>query len=186
MPSVQGSTRRRPGRGALLATLLLIFLATLTPGQRSDTEGRPHGHDRKIADILLNVALFAPLGAVLGHHGRSASQTLVLGALLSGAIEIAQLAVPGRFAGFEDVVFDTVGTMAGWVLDRTSPIWVRPDRKVAGLLSLAAACMASTVLAVTGLMLQPSFPAAKYFGGWTHEFGHLHVYRGQVLEASLG
>jgi len=164
----------------------LILLATLTPGQWSETKGRPQGHDLGIADILLNMALFAPLGAVLGLRGRSASGTLFLGAMLSGAIEIAQLGVPGRVASFEDVLSDALGAIAGWVLQRTALIWVRPDPKVAGWFALATASMASAVLGGTGLLLQPSFPPTKYFGGWTHEFGHLLVYHGQVLEASLG
>jgi VanZ family protein len=186
LDSAAPRSARARARSALLASLLLILLVTLTPGQWSETKGRPQGRDLGIADILLNMALFAPLGAVLGHRGRSASGTLFLGAMLSGAIEIAQLGVPGRVASFDDVLSDTVGTIAGWVLQRTAPVWVRPDPKVAGWLSLAAASMASAVLGVTGLLLQPSFPPTKYFGGWMHEFGHLRVYHGQVLEASLG
>jgi VanZ family protein len=184
------SPARRPerpsGRSALAACLLLILLATLTPGQWTETEGRAQGQDGAIADILLNVALFAPFGAALGRRGRSAAGALVIGALLSGAIEIGQLWVPGRVASLEDVLSNTVGTIAGWALWRTARIWVRPGPQVAGWLALAAAAVASAVLGVTGLLLEPSFPPTRYFGGWTHEFGHLRVYRGQVLEASLG
>jgi hypothetical protein len=94
--------------------------------------------------------------------------------------------VPGRVASLEDVLSNTVGTIAGWALWRTARIWVRPGPQAAGWLALAAAAVASAVLGVTGLLLEPSFPPTRYFGGWTHEFGHLRVYRGQVLEASLG
>jgi VanZ family protein len=177
---------RARGRSALVACLLLILLATLSPARWSETQGRPQGQDTGIADILLNVALFAPLGAALGHRGRSASGALLVGALLSGAIEIVQLGVPGRVTSLEDILSNTVGTITGWVLCRTAPVWVRPGPKAAGWLSLAAASMASAVLALTGLLLGPSFPPTRYFGGWTHEFGHLRVYRGQVLETSLG
>ena len=183
---VLSPTRTSAGRSALLASLLLILLATLTPGQWSVTKGRAQGQDVGIADILLNVALFAPLGAALGHRGRSAARALLIGALLSGSIEIIQLAVPERDTSLGDVLSNAVGTIVGWVLRRTAPVWVRPDPEVAGWLALAAASMASAVLAITGLLLEPSFPPTKYFGGWAHEFGHLRIYRGQVLEASLG
>lgn len=184
MGSIVAGLARARGRSALWASLLLILLATLPPSQWIETEGRPES--KRIADILLNVTLFAPLGATLGHRGRSATAALLVGALLSGAIEIAQLGVPGRVTSLEDVLSNTVGTIAGWVLCRTAPVWVRPGPKAAGWLSLAAASMASTVLGLTGLLLGPSFPSTRYFGEWTPEFGHLRVYHGQVLEASLG
>ncbi len=186
MDSIVAGAARARGRSALLASVLLIVFATLSPGQWTETEGRPEGQDGRIAGIFLNVALFIPLGAALCHRGRSASRAFLVGALLSGAIEIVQLGVPGRVTSLEDVVSNTVGTIAGWVVFRTAPVWVRPHPRVAGRLALAAASMASAVLGLTGLLLQPSFPPTRYFGGWAHEFGHLRVYRGQVLEASLG
>ena len=94
-------TRASEGRSALFGSLLLILLATLTPGQWSATEGPARGQD---AGVLLNVALFAPLGAALGHRGRSAAEALLIGALLSGSIEIIQLAVPGRDTSLEDAL----------------------------------------------------------------------------------
>jgi hypothetical protein len=169
-----------------VASLLLILFATLSPGQWSETESYPQGQDPRIADALLNMALFVPFGAALGHRSRSAFGVLLVGVLLSSAIEITQLGVPGRVTSLEDVLSNAVGLVAGWVLWRTAPIWVRPDPKVAGWLALVAAFIASAVLGLTGLLLGPSFPPTKYFGGWTHAFGHLRVYRGQVLEASVG
>ena len=173
-------------RSVLLASLLLILLATLSPGQWSETEGRPQGLGGQIADLLLNVALFAPFGAALGCRGRSVSGALLVGALLSGAIEIVQLGVPGRVTGLGDVLSNAVGTVVGWLLWRTSSVWARPDPKVAGRLALTAAFMASGVLGVTGFLLEPSFPPTRYFGHWIPEFGHLRAYRGQVFDASLG
>lgn len=184
--SLVARVARAGGRSALLASLLLILLLTLSPGQWTETEGRSQGRDGRIAGILLNMALFVPLGAALGHRRRSAFGALLVGTLLSGAIEIVQLGVPGRVTSLADVLPNAAGTIAGWVLRRTASVWVRPDPNLAGWLALAAASMASAVLGVTGLLLEPSFPATRYFGGWTHEFGHLRVYRGQVLEASVG
>lgn len=177
---------KSPGRIALVASLLVILLTTLTPSRWSEMEGRLRGHGPPIADILLNTALFAPLGAALGHRGRSVSGSLVVGVLLSSAIEIAQVGLPGRVTSLWDVLSNAVGLIGGWVLCRAGPVWGRPGPKVAGWLALAAASLAGAVLGVTGLLLQPSWPSTEYFGGWTHEFGHLLVYQGQVLEASLG
>ena len=166
--------------------LLLILVATLPPGSWIETAGRPQGLDGRLADLLLNLALFAPFGAALAHRGRSLLGALLVGTLLSGGIETAQLAVPGRVTSLLDVSANAAGTVAGWVLWRFGSLRTRPDPKVAGRLAIAAAFTAGVVLAVTGLLLEPSFPATTYFGHWTPEFGHLRVYRGQVLEASVG
>ena len=174
------------GRIALVASFLVILLATLSPGHWSQTEGRPQGLDGRLADVLLNLALFAPFGAALGHRGRSAAHALVVGTLLSGAVELAQLWVPGRVAGLSDVLVNAIGTIAGWAAWRTSSVWARPNPRVAGRLVIATALGASAVVGATGLLLEPAFPPTPYFGHWTPEFGHLHVYRGYVLEASVG
>lgn len=174
------------GRHALWASLLVILLATLSPGSWSQTEGRPQGVDGRLADILLNLALFAPFGAALGYRGRSAPQALVVGTLLSGAVELAQLWIPARVSGVSDVLVDAIGTLVGWAVWRTSPVWASPDPRAARRLVMAAALGAGAVVGATGLLLEPAFPPFPYFGHWTPEFGRQPVYRGHVIAASVG
>ena len=185
MSSARGGSQSS-GRGAVWASLFLILIATLSPGNWSEWGGHAQVWDGGLADILINVALFAPFGAALSRRGRTASGALLVGAVLASVVEIAQLGVPGRVASLTDVLSDTVGTVAGWVLWRTHLAWVGPKREVAGRLALAAACIVAAIVGVTGALLAPSFPSTRYFGGWTHEFGHLSVYHGQVLDASVG
>jgi VanZ family protein len=181
-----GHSGRSRGQALLAASVFAILLATLTPARWSEVEGRPLGRDAGIADMLLNAVLFMPFGAALGLRGRAAAKALLVGVLLSGAIELTQSWIPGRVASATDVASNGLGAITGWILWRTSPTWIRPDAKVAGRLALVAAASASAIVGLTGFLLGPSFPATRYFGGWAHEFGHLQSYRGQVLHASVG
>jgi VanZ family protein len=81
-----------------------------------------------VSDVLGNVLLFTPLGAVLagalagrrdrsGAPERSAAVRLFgatgLGVLLSTAIEVVQLRIPGRATDVDDVIFNTLGALVG-------------------------------------------------------------------------
>jgi hypothetical protein len=172
---------------ALSASLLLILFATLSPGAWTEWGGgQARLWDGGLADVLINIALFAPFGTALGQRGRSALGALIVGATLAGAVETAQLVIPGRVSSLKDVCFDTVGTLVGWALWQSYPLWVRPRRQVAGRLALAAACIVTALVGLTGGLLRPSFPPTWYFGGWTNEFGDLESYHGHVLNASVG
>jgi len=174
------------GRLALGAWLLVILLATLSPGSWTQTQGRPPGLDGRFADVLLNLALFAPFGAALGSRGRSGAHVLVIATLLSGAVELAQLWIPGRVAGVSDVLVDAIGALAGWAIWRTSPVWAAPSPRAGRRFVMAAALGAGIVVAATGLLLEPAFPPYPYYGHWTPEFGRQPIYQGRVIEASAG
>jgi hypothetical protein len=186
MSSVRAG-RQSTGRGALYASLLLILVATLSPGNWTEWGGgQARLWDGGLADILINVALFAPFGAALGRRGRTVLGALIIGAALAAAVETAQLGVPGRVSSLGDVLFDTIGTLVGWAFWRSYPIWGRPRPEIAARLTLAAACLVTAIIGLTGGLLRPSLPLTRYFGGWTNEFGHLEAYHGYVLDASVG
>lgn len=80
------------------------------------------------SDVLGNVLLFVPLGALLagalaGRRDRSGASerhpalrlfsATGLGALLSVAIEVVQLRIPGRATDVDDVIFNALGTLVG-------------------------------------------------------------------------
>ncbi len=80
------------------------------------------------SDVLGNIVLFTPLGVVLAgalagrrdRSGRASNPAIVrlsgaagLGVLLSVAIEIVQLQIPGRATDVDDVIFNTLGTLVG-------------------------------------------------------------------------
>jgi hypothetical protein len=167
--------------------LLVIALATLLPasGTRHEWVFCLACGDRGAADVLLNVALFMPLGAALSLRGRSLSFVALLALLLSSVIELSQFSIPGRDPTFGDVVSNTLGAVLGALLVRRASSWLTPQPQVASWLCRGAAVVAALVCFATGLLLTPSFPRARYHGLWTPDLGHLERYRGRILDASL-
>ncbi len=70
------------------------------------------------ADTVLNVAFFVPLGIVVAMllPLRWAPASVVLGAAVSLAVEIAQSVIPGRVPDAGDVVANTTGALIGTVV----------------------------------------------------------------------
>jgi len=141
--------------------------------------------DGTVADGALNAALFLPLGAALSIVGWRPLSALALGAGFSLSLETAQFVIPGRDPSLSDVLFDTLGTALGIALARSTSLWWRPKPRVAEILSIAGALVMGSVLALTGLLLGPSFPEDTYYGGLAPRFGHLEWYGGRVLEVTL-
>ena len=65
-------------------------------------------------NIVGNVLLFAPLGAGLQLLGWGGRRTVAAGFALSAAVELAQLAIPGRTTSTADVLCNTAGAALGW------------------------------------------------------------------------
>lgn len=145
MPHSPASPHRSlPARAALLAwrTLALVYLAglawiTLTPaavaGQATGIVtvlaraladiGIPFAIGYPVLEFTANIVLFMPFGAAavfaLPLRARAAASTLFVigaGCLTSTAIELTQLAVPGRVSTVSDVVANTLGTAFGVLL----------------------------------------------------------------------
>lgn len=134
--------------------------------------------DHGAADFLLNVVLFAPLGAVLMRSAPGKTAYVILfGALLSASIEVAQLYIPGRDASLGDVVANTLGTAAGALAVGRANL--QAPRAGTACLVAALVCFA------TGSLLTPTYPRSQYFGLWTPNLAHLGWYRGRVRAATL-
>jgi len=71
--------------------------------------GRPF-----LTDVVGNIALFVPLGALLALRRWPLLRAAAAGVTLSAAVEAAQLVVPGRYASVDDVLLNGVGTAVGW------------------------------------------------------------------------
>ena len=146
------------------AALLLILLATFWP-----LPGAPPRFELRfdLADALVNLALFLPLGAALRSAGWRRGRILVASLLLSLRIELTQgTLVPGRRGNPFDPVFNTVGAAAG--------IW---------LPGLPAAVLALPALAWlgSGPLLLPCVPDTRqWWGQWAHHFGGTVPYTGRV------
>src|SRR5262245_26290669 len=166
----------------------VIVVATLTPLEPYEPVHRNVsllGAYGGLADGILNLGLFVPLGAALSIAGWRPIRAVALGGLLSASIETAQLVLPGRDSSFSDFVFNTLGAVVGVGLVRCSSVWWPPRPQVAAIVSIPLALSTGVLLALTGGLLDPAFPDDTYYGGWAHRFGHLEWYGGRVLQASL-
>jgi len=74
--------------------------------------------------LLRKTLLFLPLGALLAlgvfvpERGHGIAPAVLVGLLASAILEAGQLALPGRFASFTDVLVETTGAWLGAVLAR--------------------------------------------------------------------
>ena len=93
--------------------------------------------------------------------GTSDARAIVVGALLSVAIEIAQLWVPGRHSSVGDLVFNTTGTIVGALLLAALPWLLLPSRATARRLALGWSATVLLVLAGGLWLMQPSLPVAN-------------------------
>lgn len=181
--------RPRGSAGWAAAAALAVAAATLFP--TGDTVPGPLElcllcGERGLADALLNVGLFVPLGAALAWRGLSGGRALLLGAALSAAIEVAQHFVPGRDPSPADILFNSLGAALGWALVRSAPGWLDPPPRRARRLLAAGVAFPLLVVLVGGLLLAPGLPRSVYHGQWTADLGYLEWYRGRVLAAWVG
>ncbi|MGH6693291.1 MAG: VanZ family protein, partial [Gammaproteobacteria bacterium] len=142
--------------------------------------------DRGVADAILNVLLFAPLGVALALGPSSGRRVVVLAGALSAAIEILQLAIAGRHASLGDVIFNALGATLGLLLVRRWGALFHAPPTRAARLSLVVAVLAVGVFGLTGYFLAPAFPLSSYHARWTPTVNVTDPYRGRVLAASVG
>ncbi|HYK09542.1 MAG TPA: VanZ family protein [Gemmatimonadales bacterium] len=188
MPTHSRPPVARALRFLLGLSLGAILYATLTPSAISD-EVPPWWcvacGERGVADFILNVMLFVPLGISLRLNAVRPGTAALTGGVLSTAIELTQAMIPGRDTTIGDVISNTLGTMLGyWLTSVALSVAVRRPRAV---VSAVWAIVAIVVVALTGAALRPDYPPTAYYGQWTADLdGGLQWYRGHVLRATLG
>jgi VanZ like family len=123
----------------LLPAVAGILFLTLYPFQFS-SHGKPHrgisplmlGYGAKSGglDVFLNILLFIPLGFALGskllrHKNRKSSllYSWLAGGVLSYSIELAQLYIPQRDSGWQDVFTNSTGAVTGCLLFMLFGVW---------------------------------------------------------------
>ena len=165
-----------------------IVLATLYPaaaGEEGWSTCMICG-SRGVADAVLNFLLFVPLGVgirlVTSRSAPSAGGAL----LLSLVVELAQQAIPGRDPSLRDLVFNTLGGLAGGLIVPVVAAAMSVSRRRAGYLALLVGFGVAAVVVATGILARPALPGSTYFGQWTPRLGHLDLYRGRVLQVSVG
>lgn len=180
------NTRRIAGITVGIAALVGIAVATLTPVQGEAV--RPWNAclfcgDLGSADTIVNVLLYLPLGIALALANVRPRTAVAMGLVLSTAIELTQLSLPGRDPSLRDILTNTLGTGLGILLVYRADRWLVPRHAAAW--SLVAAAVAAAIVMATGWLLHPALPHGQYFGQWTPHHEHLEPYDGRVLTASL-
>ncbi|HTY05043.1 MAG TPA: VanZ family protein [Gemmatimonadales bacterium] len=178
----------RPARFALGLAVGAILYATLTPSVLTD-ELPPWWcvvcGERGLADFILNIILFVPLGASLRAAGVRPRSAILSGFLLSISIELTQALIPGRDTTIGDVISNTTGTLVGYVL--AALVLAATRSRPRPLTPAAWALLAMGVVAGTGIALAPAYPPTIYYGQWTADLdGGLDWYRGHILRATIG
>src|SRR5204862_1186582 len=114
------------------------------------------------------------------------TRCLLGGALLSAAVEFAQLYIPGRDPSLGDVLANTLGAGLGAAVIPTAWSWLLPAGKRAAWMCRAAALAAAALCYVTGWLLAPALPRGDYATVWAPHFVHLAWYPARVRDATIG
>ncbi len=142
--------------------------------------------NRDWADAVANLLLYAPLGAALFWSGRTGLRAVGMAFLLSACIELAQTHIPGRDPSLGDVTFNTLGAGAGQIAALLARRWLVPSDSAAARASLAAAALATGVLALTGALLAPAFSSTALSLWYAPALPEMPWYHARVLAARLG
>ena len=171
---------------ALLAvlSLALILRVTLVPTSDQDTgafEWCLLCGDYGLSDFIANIILFVPVAAALRFCGVPAWKIIGGLFLLSVAIEIVQLWIPGRDSTLGDVASNTIGGAVGVGL---ASWW--PRRRRSAVCAFLVVGVVLGAVAGAGIVLLPRFPAGHYTAHWNADWTPYENYGGRVLSAEIG
>ena len=178
-------SRRRRALAAIVGIAAATAALTLVPMRFPG--GEPTGVVRlglpSTADLLRNLALFAPLGAALALGGLRLRGALAAALAFASALELAQLFVAGRYAAPSDVAANGLGAALGaWAAGALARLGPAASLARAGMLgALGAGC---TLLA-TALLAAPTLPEGRYFAHWVPALAHFAPYSGRLERATL-
>lgn len=180
-------TRRADPSWTVLIALSLILALTLAPGSTSTPAADCFWcGEFATADFILNVALFVPLGLALGvSSGVAAWAAILIAVVVSGGVELAQLAIPGRYPTLSDVLANLLGAVAGLLIARRSQSGRRLTGRRADRATLAWAAVVIGMVFGTDFLLSPSLPDSDWNGTWTPLIPSMSRYPGRVLDAEL-
>jgi hypothetical protein len=157
---IYGAGRHRSRQATIVGTIVLAILAaTLIPSRNGPL--RPFSSCfvcdfRWLADGVLNVGLFLPLGMAITWRGKSFWRATLAGAVLSTAVELLQTLIPGRDPELRDIVANTIGAALGAALIYRPRTWLVPTARGARWLSALTAVGIAGLIVATGILLAPA------------------------------
>jgi hypothetical protein len=185
-------SRIRVGKVIMVFGALLIALLTLVPNPQDATQAAASSffclfcEDTSSADAVLNVLLYVPFAFGLRMAGVSPRRALLVAVACTVSIELLQMKViPGRFAGMDDIITNSIGGALGIVLAERWPRILFPTATQCRWLAIGGACAWVTTWAFTALLLQPSPPAADWWAQVPSQGVYHEDFKGTVLRATL-
>lgn len=180
-------SRRWPTALALLA----IGLATLTPRpDQAEMVARTPPWcivcgDLGAVDVLLNVALFVPLGAARRLRGDRTMRVAALSLLVAAAVELLQSVIPGRDPTLSDILTNTAGGAAGAAVAGWSRHLASPAPRAAGLLATGWAVVWLAQTGATAGLIRPALPFSWYWGQLAPDLPQFEQFQGRVAFAAV-
>lgn len=106
--------------GAIVIAVVFVAVITLMPRAENVPprfDWRLTNSPRELIEGVLNVVLFMPFGAALYVNRRLLLTAATLGFCLSLTVELLQrFVIPGRQGEVQDLLTNTIGAIAGWVV----------------------------------------------------------------------
>lgn len=172
----------------VIAAVAVILVLTLTPqyGPTEQLSGCVICGVRGIADAVLNVLLFVPLGAALAWAGLEMPRAVPIGFALTVCIELTQFLIPGRDPSLGDVTTNTLGTALGVLALRGLPHVLAWGRTRAAALSIVIPAATVAGLSLGALLMRPALPDGPWAPSWAASPSHPAWFGGKVRAADLG
>src|SRR5579863_1644480 len=189
MVSVARAQQKALGSATSLCALVLIARLTLKPlggPLPSGFHWCVFCGSFGVADFLLNIVLFIPLGWGLRTAGFRRWHIYLFGFLLAVTIETLQnFVISGRESGLNDCISNPLGAIIGvWLADHMRLMFT-PDPKTGRRLALGAAGAWIALAAVIPWLMGPSLPRTQYWEQVAADLPNLGKYRGQILSATF-
>lgn len=90
-------------------------------------EAIKNGREDLIAENIMNVVVFVPVGMILGALLRVKGSwliSLMAGLIISGSIEVLQYFLKRGFSEFDDVIHNTLGCLIGYIVVQGSRLMI--------------------------------------------------------------
>lgn len=178
--------------GSIIAgiTLILICIATLTPGAPPSAEEiatcQGWCGDSLVADFVRNIILFVPLGFGLRLAGVRTSRAVLVGTCLSATVELLQIRIiVGRDASVLDWISNSFGTVGGALIAVHTPSLIHPRPRTASGLWVVGMVLWLGILILGAWGIQPAPSSDPYWGQRAPELGDSPPFRGELLSARV-
>lgn len=173
----------------VLAATLMIATLTLTSqpaGYRAPGFFCMLCDERWLADVLLNVFLFVPLGVGLERWGLSPKRAFLISLIFSALIEFLQATVvTGRDSSLRDIITNSTGGWLGAILAHSRHNWVLPKASRRRWVALAVAILWPAVIASTLWALEPSIRNRRHFGQYAPTDSIIPEFGAEIFGASF-